>query len=72
MDYRAELVRLIMAGEQKPEVYAFFIDRGFEPWEVDTLLHDCGVYLPKRRANHDGISPERRQELQELSLSKET
>jgi hypothetical protein len=71
MDYRAELVRLIMAGTQKPEVYAFFIGYDFEPWEVDQLLHDCGTHLPRRRPNHDGISPERRRELQALSTSQE-
>jgi hypothetical protein len=73
MDHRAELVRLITAGTSRAEVYAFFIAHGFEPIEIDVFLYEEGISLPhKPKVHDDGISPERRHELQELSLSKET
>jgi len=46
---------------------AYFVRQGFEPIEVDELLHEAGVSLPQKPKIHDdGIPDPRRRELQEL------
>jgi hypothetical protein len=67
MNRRAELVRLIADGAQRPEIYDYFSQHDFHPLETDAFLHEAGVYLPQRRKEDDGISEERRLFLQELS-----
>jgi hypothetical protein len=67
MDHRAELIRLITAGTSRLGIYDFFLAEGFEPHEIDKLVSDCGVSLPRRMSDFTGVTDERRRELQELS-----
>ena len=67
----AELVRLITAGTQRPERYSHFVQNGLEPIEIDQLVHGAGITLPHRPKNYEGVTPERRRQLQELSTSDE-
>jgi hypothetical protein len=71
MDYYAELVRMIAAGTQRPELYNFLAFNGLEPIEIDDLVHRAGLTLPHRPKDYSGVTPERRRQLQELSTSEE-
>ena len=66
--FRAELVALLTDGASYAAVVVHFREEQFEPIEIDGLLHEAGVQLPQHK-NYDGISDERRQQLQALSLA---
>jgi hypothetical protein len=69
VEYRALLVRLVAAGTPPPEIIQRLISLGLLRGEIDMLLHDCGVQFAKTQNFNDGISDQRRLELQELSTS---
>ena len=66
--FRAELVVLITEGATYGAVLVHFREEQFEAVEIDGLLHEAGVQLPHAK-DFDGITDERRHELQALSLA---
>ena len=66
--FRAELVILIAGGATYGAVIVHFQAEQFDAIEIDGLLHEAGVQLPRQR-DFGGITDERRHELQALSLA---
>jgi hypothetical protein len=69
MNYRDELVALIMNGTAAAEIYSYFrLEKHLSRAAIMELLHDTGVSIPLPPTEEE-ISDQRRRELQELSLT---
>lgn len=68
---RNALLVLIEQNARDRDVRSYFLGAGLTVWEVDAVLEHEGISFPGKAPPppSDGISPERRGELQELSLT---